>query len=356
MVPDSEQPLPAERKKRIPRPRAGAVTVHEVAKEAGVSVATVSRVLNGKATVAAELRQTVLLAAQKLSYTPHAAARALASQRFTTLGAVVPTLEDPNFSLGIAALQRRLHHSGYTLLLASSDYDPEEELRQVQALVAHGIAGLLLVGARRSPGTYAMLRAKAIPHVNTWVLDDSAPCVGFDNRAVGSTVADYLLELGHTAFGVIAQSTGHSDRAAARLEGIRHTLARAGVAPAQERLIERSHKIIDGQLAMRTLMQGPQRPTAVICGTDTLAFGALVEAAALGISVPHEVSVTGINDAEFAAHLNPTLTTVQLPAEEVGLHAANYLLDRIGGHQVVDRMPLQFRLVVRGSTARARIT
>lgn len=341
------------RKTRLARAKAGTVTVREVALEAGVSTATVSRVLNGNAKVAPELKQIVQAAAQKLNYTPHAAARALASQRFTTVGAIVPTLEEPSFSTGVAALQRRLNERGYTLLLASSNYDPEEELRQVKALASHGVAGILLVGTRRLPMAYDILASKNIPYVHSWVLSDRGPCVGFDNEAVGRTVAKYLLDLGHTRFGVIAQSTGHSDRAEARLRGIRQALASHGVPPAEERLIERSHKIIDGQMAMNALMGLPTRPSAVICGTDTLAFGALVAAQNLGLNVPEAVSVTGINDVEFAAHLTPSLTTVQLPAEEIGLHSADYLLDRIDGRQVPERMPLQFRLIVRASTGRA---
>jgi LacI family transcriptional regulator len=183
------------------------------------------------------------------------------------------------------------------------------------------------------------------------VLGDAHPCVGFDNHAIGRTVANYLLDLGHTEFGVIAQYSDHSDRAAARLAGIRAALSERGVELPQERLIERSHKIVDGQLALRTLLQSPRRPTAVICGTDTLAFGALVEALASGLRVPQDLSVTGINDVEFAAHLAPPLTTIRLPVEEVGTRAAEYLLGRIAGRPVVEMTPVQFGLIVRGSTA-----
>jgi LacI family transcriptional regulator len=141
----------AQQKKRLPRPSANSVTVRDVASAAGVSVATVSRALNGNSAVAAGLRERVLAAAARLGYTPHAAARALASQRSRTIGAVIPTLENVNFALGIEALQRRLAEAGYTLLLASSNYDPAEELRQVKALAAQGVAGMMLVGGNHAP-------------------------------------------------------------------------------------------------------------------------------------------------------------------------------------------------------------
>jgi LacI family transcriptional regulator len=338
-------------KVRQPRPRGNAVTARDVARTAGVSVATVSRVLNGNARVAVELREQVVRIATRLGYTPHAAARALASQRSMAIGAIVPTLEDANFAVGIGSLQRRLNDAGYTLLLACSNYDSQEELRQVRALAAHGVAGLMLVGAQHAAETYEILSAKNIPYVNTWVLDNHHPCVGFDNREVGRTLANYLLDLGHTEFGVIAQRSPESDRAAGRITGIREALAARGFGLPQERLIERSHKISDGQIALRMLMTSQKRPTAVLCGTDMLAFGALVEARSLGLSVPRELSITGINDIDLAAHLAPPLTTVRLSVEEIGERAADFLLARVNGQPAAMMAPVPFSLIVRGSTA-----
>jgi len=273
-------------RKRLPRPSANAVTVRDVAAAAGVSAATVSRALNGNSAVAEKLHARVVAAATRLGYTPHAAARALASQRSRTIGAVIPTLENVNFAIGIDALQRRLAEAGYTLLLGSSDYNAQQELRQVQALAAQGVAGMLLVGASHANGLYELLDSKKIPYINTWVLDREHPCVGFDNREIGRALANYLADLGHTEFAVIAQITGNSDRAAARVAGVREALAARGLPPPPERLTEYPYKIVEGQLALRTLMQAARRPTAVICGTDTLAFGALTEAQRLGIAVP----------------------------------------------------------------------
>ena len=343
-TPDAPRP-------RVQRPHAQAVTVRDVAREAKVSVATVSRVLNGKATVAAELRTEVERVSLRLGYTPHAAARALATQRFSTIGAIVPTLHEANFSAGVNALQQRLNAAGYTLLLASSNYDADEELRQVRALLAHGVAGLMLVGARHSREVYELLDARGIPYVNTWVLDEGHPSVGFDNHAIGRTLAEYLLDLGHRDFGVIAQTSPRSDRAARRVAGIQAALSARQAAPAQLQLIGESHKIVDGQHAFQALMESSRRPTAVICGTDTLAFGALVQAHSMGVRVPDDVSVTGINDVEFAAHLTPPLTTIRLAADLVGQRAAEYLLARIGGQAVAQSTDISFTLIVRGSTA-----
>lgn len=341
-------------KSRLPRPKGSVATVRDVAREAGVSVATVSRALNGKSTVAAELRATVERVSAEMGYTPHAAARALATQRFTTIGAIVPTLEEANFSAGINALQKRVNKAGFTLLLACSNYDSIEELHQVRALTSHGVAGMLLVGARHEPEVYQILNSKNIPFVNTWVLDDLYPCVGFDNYAIGQTLANYLMDLGHQKFGVITQEAPQSDRAAKRVAGINDALRARNVALPQQRFVERSHTIVDGQLAFQALMESIRRPTAVICGTDTLAFGALVQAESMGIRVPIDVSVTGINDVEFAAYLSPSLTTIRLPADEIGQRAAEYLLGRIERQPVVNATRIPFSVIVRASTGKVR--
>jgi LacI family transcriptional regulator len=338
-------------RKRLRRPTANTVTVREVAAAARVSMATVSRALNGNPGVAAELRARVAAAAKRLGYTPHAAARALASQRSHIIGAVVPTLENGNFAVGIAALQRRLAAAGYTLLLGSSNYDRREELRQVKALAAHGLAAIMLVGGRHASGLYEFLHAKNVPFVNTWVLDRAQPCVGFDNREIGTALANHLLELGHTDLGVIAQVTARSDRATRRVLGIRAALAERGLGAPQERFIGEPHKIAEGQLALRALMTSERPPTAVICGTDALAFGALIEAGRLGLAVPGALSIAGINDVEYAQHLMPPLTTVRLPAAEIGARAADYLLARVAGQRVAPVNPVAFELVVRASTA-----
>jgi LacI family transcriptional regulator len=210
---------------------------------------------------------------------------------------------------------------------------------------------MMLVGARHAAGLYELLQAKKIPFVNTWVLDSGHPCVGFDNREIGRALASHLLDLGHVEFGVIAQITGNSDRAAGRVIGIREALAARGVALPQERLIECPHKITEGQLALRALMQSSKRPTAVICGTDVLAFGALIEARQLGVAVPRDLSIAGINDAEFAAHLTPPLTTMRLPADEIGTRAADYLLGSVDSLPAASATQVQVSLIVRASTA-----
>lgn len=326
----------------------------DVALAAGVSTATVSRVLNGNSKVAPELQQRVRDISRHLGYSPHAAARALASQRSHTIGAVIPSLENQNFALGVFALQKRLREAGYTLLLACSYYDQHDELEQVRALIADGIAGLMLVGRSHSPALYALVEKHGIPLVNCWTIDPEHPYVGFDNVSIGRRLAEYLLDLGHTRFGVITQMTEHSDRAADRIAGVSAALEIRGLQLQREHLIQMPHKIIDGKHAMRALLQGPERPTAVICGTDLLAIGALAEAREAGIDVPGELSIAGINDIEFASFTTPPLTTMRLAADEIGTRSADYLLARIEGRQTGSQNIVPTDLIVRGTTGPLR--
>jgi hypothetical protein len=197
---------------------------------------------------------------------------------------------------------------------------------------------------------YGLRLAGALGGAHGEVLDDEHPSIGFDNYEIGQILANYLLDLGHRNFGVIAQESLQSDRATKRVAGILDTVKLRGVPVPSQCFVSRSHTIVNGQLAFKSLMESAIRPTAVICGTDMLAFGAMVQATSMGIRIPNDVSITGINDVEFAAHLSPPLTTVKLPADVVGQRAAEFLLGRIHGEPVVNTTTIPFSLIARGST------
>lgn len=328
----------------------------DVARLAGVSAATVSRCLNSPEKVRAEIRGKVEAAILQLGFVPHSAARALASQRSRTIGAVVPTVDNAIFARCIQGLHARLDQRGHTLLLACSEYDPECELRQVSTLLARGVDGLLLIGVARDPRVYERLKAKHVPYVTTWVHDDGQehPCIGFDNRAAAARVADYLMDLGHRDIAMIAGLTVHNDRAAQRVEGVRAALAGRSIGLPEERLLLRPYEIGEGRRAMRRLLGAARPPTAVICGNDVLALGALFEAAAQGTKVPDQVSITGFDDLELASQAWPSLTTIRVPSTIIGELAADWLLDRLAGRPADAATLVEVDLVVRDSTARPR--
>jgi LacI family transcriptional regulator len=330
--------------------RPARASLSEVAARAGVSTASVSRVINGTASVGAALRARVEQAAAELGYVPNGPARALSSRRTRTVGAVVPSIENAGFAIAVSALQRQLDRHGYTLLLACSDYDPVNEGREAMKLLAHGIDALVLVGGGSRNDLRAALAREGIPCIQTWTLAADGPSVGFDNAGAARQVAEYLLDIGHTDLAIIAGRTMHNDRAAARVQGVRAALTRRGLALETERLIERPYRILDGRIAMRELLTSARPPSAVICGNDQLAFGAMIEARAQGFAVPGAVSITGFNDLDFAGFLDPPLTTVAVPAQEIGATAADLLLAAVAGQAHVRSVELPVQLVVRAST------
>ena len=325
----------------------------DVARMARVSTATVSRALTQpdkvKAATAARIRQAV----ESLGYVAHGAARALASRRTRTVGAVIPTLDHAIFANTTHALQKALDEAGYTLLLACHEFDAEAEARMTQAFIERGVDGLVLLGTSHRPAVFRMIETHQVPYVLTWALDASGthPCVGFDNRAAAIRMTRYLLELGHREFAMISGITEGNERAGERLEGVREALAAAGMVLRPERVVEKPYTLPAGREGLREVLRASPRATAVVCGNDVLAIGALAECQAVGLAVPQQVSVTGFDDLEMAAVVAPGLTTVHFPTAELGSHAAQHLLARLAGRAAPGRTELPVELVVRGSAA-----
>ena len=325
----------------------------DVAGRAGVSTATVSRVLNRPSAVTPELRKRVHAAVDALGYVPHGAARALASRRSNTIGAVVPTIDNAIFARTLQALQARLFEADLTLLLASSGYDYARERRQVQNLVERGIDGLILVGEQRERSIYDLLEKKRIPYVNTWIYRDDSlhPCVGFDNRQAAYQAGSYLLDIGHERIAMVAGIRASNDRAAERVRGVESAMAERGIRFARGHLVECAYEIAEGRRAASRLLASPDRPTAIVCGNDVLAFGVLFECRSRGLNVPGEISITGFDDQDLAANMDPPLTTIHVPASDMGRRAADYLLARLDKTPAPEKTELQATLVVRETTA-----
>ncbi len=292
-------------------------------------------------------------AVQQLRYVPDGAARALRSRSTHTVGALIPTLDNAIYARVTQALQRTLEASGYTLLLACHEFDLDAELAITRSLIARGIDGLVLVGTEHDAALFALLADCGIPYVLTWALDHSGrhPCVGFDNRVAAMRVANYLIDIGHREIAMITGVTAGNDRSRARLAGVRDTLAAHDIELPPQRVIEAPYSIAAGREAMQHMLALAPRPTAVICGNDVLAMGAVIECHARGVAVPAAVSITGFDDMEAASILVPALTTVRVPMHELGHAAAQQILARLDGEAGAPVTELAVDLIVRGTTA-----
>lgn len=323
----------------------------DVARVAGVSTATVSRSLNEPHRVKKPTLEAVLKAVSDLGYTPHFGGRALASNKTNTIGAIVPTMENAIFARGLQALQETLAAEDVTLLVSSSGYDPAREAAQIRALFTRGIDGLLLIGEARPEETYTLLRQNNVPVVIAWSFGQTCthPCVGFDNHAGGAKMADLVMKAGHRSIAMIAGISQGNDRAAERIAGVRYALARRGLDLADDRLIEAPYGLREASAAMETLMSREPRATAIICGNDVLAAGALMHAREAKLSVPSDVSVVGFDNIDLAAAIDPPLTTLHVPHRRMGQAAAQRLLAMRNGDVGVPGVEFQTEVVVRES-------
>ncbi|KAF0123570.1 MAG: Uncharacterized protein FD152_3284 [Xanthobacteraceae bacterium] len=324
----------------------------DVARDAGVSAATVSRALSQPQLLTADTLARVRQSALRLGYRPDAAARALASGRSMTIGAVVPTLDNAIFSRALQSMQATLAGRGYQLLVSSHDYNAAAEAEAVKMLVARGVDGLMLVGAERAPETEALLADTGVPVVLTWRGVAGRAAVVVDNERAGELAARHLVELGHRRIGIITGSHAFNDRQRAREEGARAYLASVGLPVPDWLAIQVPTTLAGGRSGCASLLGLGEPPTAVIGGIDLIAIGCMIEAQARGLAVPDDLSVVGIDDLDMSAHLSPPLSTVHIPTGRIGARCAGMLCDLIEAKPFDPVVELHIELAVRRSSGR----
>lgn len=326
-------------------------TLADVAAQAGVSTATVSRCLNAPNRVSELTRNRIMAAVSTLGYSPNFGARALAAKRTDTIGAIIPTLDNSIFARGLQAFQTALVDHGMTLLLASSSYRSDLEAAQIRTLVARGADGLMLIGHDRDPALYDFLERQGVPVLVSWVFapEQPRPSVGFDNRAAMAAMTDAVIDRGHRRLATISGLTSANDRTHARVTGIRDTMVRRGLEPATLHVAETPYGIETGARAFAEIMSQASRPTAVICGNDLLALGAMRQARTMGLSVPNDVSITGFDDMELSLIADPPLATVKIPHADMGVKAASMLTAMVREGARPGNVALPYTLCLRAS-------
>jgi LacI family transcriptional regulator len=325
----------------------------DIARAAGVSLATASRAFSQPAIVSARTRQRVRAAVAELggawpSAGPRPGSRAAGD---AGVAAVVPTLDNAIFSRCLQAMQTTLAEAGRNLLASSSDFHPDTEAAVIRGLLARGVDGLVLVGAQRPVESWALLEGAGVPVVLTWCGDPRFDAVVVDNHDAGRLAAEHLLGLGHRRLGVVCGTLRFNDRQRARLAGMRETLGTRGLDLPEWRVSEQDFTLAGGRSGCSALLALAEPPTAIICGIDQLAIGCLVEAQSRGLVVPADLSIVGIDNLEMAAHLSPALTTVHVPTARIGAAAAQRVLDRLAGRKAARLTELPIELVIRRSSA-----
>ena len=330
-----------------------AATSRDVAARAGVSQPTVSLVLsrNPNARVASATRERVLKAAAELGYRPNVVARSLVRRRSYALGVIIPDVGNQFFADVVSGAERVATEEGYALFLCEQRGAPLE--RHIEALRARQVDGVIIDAAGASA-----LAPNTLAGLNVVLVDEPGeqwPGVASDAEGAGRLAAEHLLALGHRHIAFIGPSADvHGFRM--RERGFVRALGAAGVTLRSPWLRRVPATLDGGNAAMRALWALGDRPTAVFCGNDLLALGAHKACTQLGVAVPAAMSIVGCDDIAFARLVTPELTTVAVPARELGARAARLLLREIEGTAGTGkkRRPLPVQLVVRGTTAAPR--
>jgi LacI family transcriptional regulator, gluconate utilization system Gnt-I transcriptional repressor len=328
-----DAPARARRQRR----GSGAVTLHDVARLAQVAPMTASRALNTPSRVSPEVLERVREAVRSTGYVRNHAAGALASTRSRLVAAVVPTLVGPVFLPTIQALTTALSDRGYQLMLGQSGYVDSREDALLDAIIGRRPDGIVLTGTVHSPEGRQRLQAAGIPVVETWDLtpDPLDMLVGFSHEAVGRAVAQFLQARGRRRLAVVA---GDDARARRRAEAFRAAAAEHGLADAAVHVVPAPTTLRSGRTALGELLRRPGGVDAVFCSSDLLALGVLTEAAARAVAVPSQLAVVGFGDHEFAADLEPALTTVRIDGGAIGRQAAQFIVDRAEGREIGERI------------------
>jgi LacI family transcriptional regulator len=327
--------------------------LEDVARLAGVSLGSASRALSDPAVVKPKTLARVMQAVAQLGYVRNGAARALASQRTFSVGAVFPTLHNPAYADAIHTLQQTLWSFHYQLVVASHEYVPEREYEVVRSIVERGVDGVILVGAEHDEEIFDLMRHRRLPLVLTWAQGQAryGHGVGFSNRKAAYDLTRTVLDYGHKLVAVACGSRQYNERARERVGGTEDALAERGMTLREEWVFEAPLSYEGGRLVIRRLLAMAERPTVLMCNTDTLAVGALHECRIHGIRVPEDLSITGYDDIELASLTVPALTTVHIPTAEMGTLAAQRIVALIENKEMPEIKELGSQVVVRDSLA-----
>lgn len=334
-------------------PKAGAVTLEMVAREAGVSPATVSRILNSTAVVNVEKKARVDAAIAKLGFVPNPVARGLAGGRTFSVGVVTQSLDSPFYGSALRGIEEKLLPLGYSPLFVSGQWRADIEARCMDVLRSRRVDGIIvLTGCLSDKALKAY--AKLLPLVITGrkLSGKGLAALNFDNTLGAQIATEHLIKLGHRQIACIAGDAQHPD-AVERLAGYRVALEAAGIAYQPSLVVEGAFHEEGGLQAVDALLKSRKRFTAIFAANDQMAVGASLGLRRHSMRVPEDVSLIGFDDLPASLYASPPLCTVHQSAYELGQLAATAMLELLAGNQPRIAMPAP-RLVLRESCAPIR--
>jgi LacI family transcriptional regulator len=327
------------------------VTVHEVARVAGVSAATVSRFLNGTAKVSEDKRKAIESVIEKLNYKPNVLAQNLKTGSSRTIGLLTQSLMSGYFADAMAGIDDALQGTGYAPLIVSGHWHPDEEAERIELLIARRVDGLVILSGKLTDEQILDL-SQRVPIVAFGRELHGERAYGFslDNYRGACDAVEHLVQHGHRDIAFIAGPADHLD-AQARLAGYRDTLARHGIAANPALVLDGDFQESSGLAAVEHLLAAGQRFSALFAANDLMAYGARLALYRRGIRVPEDISVIGFDDLHSSMYTTPPLTTVRQPLFDVGRCLGGAILRMIAQEPLATEVP-ELSLVVRESVRR----
>lgn len=330
-----------------------ATSIRQVARQAGVSIATVSRALTTPDKVSDKTLKKVLAQVERSRYKPNLLARNFRSKRAFSIVVLVPNIANPFFAEIIRGIEQVAQQHGYAVLLGDTEGREDREAYYVGLVETRQADGLIQLHPRLPRAARGANGTLDIPLVNACEYIEDAPCprVGIDNAAAAREMTSYLLGLGHRRIGVVL-GPDSSPLTSERLRGYKLALRSAKI-PADDTLIAQGDfTMSSGKAAAEQLFKTRQPPTVIFCFNDEMALGAIRFLKSTGRCVPQDVSVVGFDDIEFASFCDPPLTTIEQPTREIGNKAMSLLFDMLNGSKPEPTMhTLPIKLIVRDSAA-----
>jgi len=331
----------------------GRVGIKDIAKKAGVSIATVSHAFRNPDRVSDKTRAKVLAAAKEVGYTPNSHAVGLRTARSGNIVVIMPDVADSYNSGIIKGIESVARHRGYSVLLGDSQGSAERERELAKMIWSRQADGIVLMSHRLPFDLAPDVPVEDLPPIVNGSEHTGHPgilSVSIDDKLGGKDATNHLIELGHRDIAVISGDKASSSTQQ-RLEGFYEAMQEAGIRVNDSLLIFGKYRADIGEAAAKELLTRKTRPTAVFCFSDELALGCIYGLQHAGFSVPNDISVIGFDDIPFARYLVPSLTTVAQPTEAIGRSCATLLLDLIDGiRPKSNRFILPHTLIVRSST------
>ncbi|CAM4525333.1 LacI family DNA-binding transcriptional regulator [Paenibacillus xylanexedens] len=329
-------------------------TIYDIAREAGVSIATVSQVINGKGKISEKRRAEIMEIMERLHYQPSAIAAALTGKQTYTLGLLVPDISNPYFAELARAVEDRSRQLGYSVVICSTDNKDERVERYLNLLQQKRVDGMMIGTGIDNAEILSPLLQQSIPIalIARHMPSLSVHTVTIDDILGGALAAEHLLELGHTRLAVLSEPSKVSS-SQERVRGFRETLIKAGYTLEPNQIRESAADLSSAKKEALLLLGEKDHPTGLFCCNDIQAIGALQAAKELGLRVPEDVSIIGFDNTILASVTSPPLTTVAQPIEELGHRAVDLLIEELKDEQKEpQKIVLKPELVIRESAGR----